>query len=84
MGFCRTDNYLPFNEMTEFPKKITIISDNTELEFKEKCFFEKKKTTDNLARYVYTKADYHLGKEVILNIEQIKYLESCALLKVIE
>lgn len=70
--------------MIEFPQKIRFLSDDTELEFKEKCFFEKKKSTDNLAKYIYTKANYHLGKEVILNIEQIKYLESCALLKVIE
>jgi hypothetical protein len=70
--------------MIEFPKKIRILSDDTELEFKEKCFFEKKKSTDSLGKYVYTKASYHLGKEVIFNIEQIKYLESCSLLKVIE
>ena len=69
--------------MKDFPKKIKFLSDDTELEFVENCFFEKKKSSDKLARYVYTKARVMLGEEVVLNIEQIKYLESCMLLKII-
>jgi len=69
--------------MTDFPKKIKFLSDETELEFVEKCFFEKKKSNDKLAKYIYTKAQVQLGKEVILNLEQLIYLESCSLLEII-
>jgi hypothetical protein len=69
--------------MTDFPKKIKFLSDDTELEFVEKCFFEKKKSNDKLAKYIYTKAEVHIGKEVVFNLEQLIYLESCSLLKVI-
>jgi len=69
--------------MTDFPQKIKFLSDDTELEFVEKCFFEKKKSNDKLAKYIYTKAEVNLGKEIVFNLEQLIYLESCYLLKVI-
>jgi hypothetical protein len=69
--------------MTDFPQKIKFLSDETELEFVEKCFFEKKKSNDKLAKYIYTKAEVNLGKEIVFNLEQLIYLESCYLLKVI-
>jgi hypothetical protein len=69
--------------MTDFPQKIKFLSDDTELEFVEKCFFEKKKSNDKLAKYIYTKAEVNLGKEIVFNLEQLIYLESCYLLKVV-
>jgi len=69
--------------MTDFPQKIKFLSDDTELEFVEKCFFEKKKSNEMLAKYIYSKAEVQLGKEVILNLEQLNYLESCSLVEVL-
>jgi hypothetical protein len=36
-----------------------------------------------LAKYIYSKAEVQLGKEVILNLEQLNYLESCSLVEVL-
>lgn len=71
-------------ELTELPSKIRMLSDHTELEFVEKAFFEKKKTTDKIGKYKYIKAKVLFGEIIILSLEQINYLHGCRLLEVIK
>lgn len=80
-----TGDKLKSTEMiTELPKKIRFLSDGNEAEFVEICFFEKKKTTEKIGKYIYTKSVTKKGMEVTLSLEQINKILDDKLLKILK
>ena len=62
--------------MTDFPKIISFLSDDTDAKFVN----EIKPSKERAANYVYTKASCNLGKEFAMSLEQIKRLKDSKLI----
>jgi hypothetical protein len=62
--------------MTDFPNKLSFLSDDTEA----KLVNETKPSKERTANYVYTKASCNLGKEFTMSLEQIKRLKDSKLI----
>jgi hypothetical protein len=70
--------------MKKFPKKIRILSDDTNLIFIEEVLEKGKKLPVRLAKYEYIKAKVFLGNTVILQFPQIESLYRDGRLDILE
>jgi len=70
--------------MKNFPKKISILSDDTTLVFIEEVLEKGKKLPVRLAKYEYIKAKVFLGTTVILQFPQIESLNRDGRLDIVE
>jgi len=67
-----------FFSMTNFPSKISFLSDNTEAKLVSDI--ADKKSKEKIATYVYTVALVNLGKEFTMSMEQINKLQDAKLI----
>lgn len=66
--------------MTDFPRTITFLSDDTVAEF-VKLLKDSAKIKNPIAEYVFTKSNNNLGKPFPLDLRQINNLYSAGLIK---
>jgi len=64
--------------MTNFPKQVTFLSDDSEIKFVEEITNPKIK--ERIATYVFTKSHSNLGKEFPMFLAQLEKLEQSKLI----
>jgi len=64
--------------MTDFPKQVTFLSDDSEIQFVEEI--TDKKLKERIATYVFTKSHSNLNKEFPMFLAQLERLEQSKLI----